>query len=73
MDNRTNNAKTFFEKVNEIKFGYKLKPSVMIKEYKSDIIKKNKKIANEFKDMFSMLFNRLSMGITMKQCVTLKV
>jgi len=54
-----NNVKPFFEKVNEIKVGFKAKLTI-IKNREGLLITDMKKAANEFKNMFNKILNQPS-------------
>lgn len=58
-NNRDNNSKIFFKKVNEVKHGYKARQTVM-KRSNGTLLTQNKVIACEFKDIFEKLLNQLS-------------
>jgi len=56
-NNRNNNSKIFFEKVNEVKHGFKTKPTVMKKKDRT-LQTESKEIVCEFKGMFEKLLNQ---------------
>lgn len=49
-NNRNNNSKIFFEKANDIKHRYKIRPTVM-KKHNGSLLTESKEIVREFKDM----------------------
>jgi len=68
---RNNNSKIFFEKANEIKHGYQIRPTV-IKKHDGSLLMESKEIAREFKDMFEKLLNQSNENNTVLQYSTVE-
>jgi len=62
-NNRNSNTKIFFEKANEVKHGFKTRPTVM-KKNDGFLLTESKEIACEFKEMFEKLLNQPNENIT---------
>jgi len=70
-NNRNNNSRIFFEKVNEVKRGYQTRPTAM-KKHDGSLLTESKEIACEFKDMFEKLLNQPNENNTIIQYSTVE-
>jgi len=68
-NNNKNNIKAFFEKVKNVKTGYRPK-TLMIRKDDGTIITDKGKIANEFKRMFEEMLNQQENRTTIEVNVT---
>ncbi|VVC35179.1 Hypothetical protein CINCED_3A016756 [Cinara cedri] len=70
-NNKNRHSKIFFEKANEVRHGYKSRPTVMRKS-DGTLLTGNKEIACEFKDMFTKLMNQPIINITVNELTTVE-
>jgi len=70
-NSRNSNSKIFFGKANEVRHGYKSRPTVMRKSDRT-LLTGNKEIPCKFKDMFIKLLNQPLSNITANKLTTVE-